>query len=100
MGTKLTAFLACLVALAMGGCNQPGIDDPSLVVIEGPKGSTLRFSAANTSKGVTDGVSVEVSDGRLRLNGKDFGTVKRSDKVKIDTEGIVTVNGVKRKEGG
>ena len=37
-----------------------------------------------------------IKDGRLTVNGKDHGAVKSGDKVRVDEDGNVTVNGEAR----
>jgi hypothetical protein len=43
--------------------------------------------------------TLEVADGKIKLNGKDHGTVKAGDTVKLTADGALSVNGEKRQPG-
>jgi hypothetical protein len=88
---------AALLAIALAGCGgDPGATDPTLVVIEGPRGNILRAGVDSSESGRVDDVAVVVNHGQLRLNGKSYGKVEPGNKVKIDTEGKVFINGASR----
>ena len=41
-------------------------------------------------------ITIKELDGNLNVNGKDFGAVKSGDKVHIDNDGKVSINGTPR----
>jgi hypothetical protein len=40
--------------------------------------------------------ALTIKDGRLTVNGKDYGTVKSGDSIVVDRDGQVSINGAKR----
>jgi hypothetical protein len=63
------------------------------VLIQGPNGSTVRFEQLSDCYGVTDNVSCSIHDGILKVGQRSFGRVKFGDKVKIERDGAVRING-------
>lgn len=105
MNMRMRTRRYCLLSLVAGalcgfcGCPaDPGATDPTLVVIEGPAGNILRTSVQSTMTGEIDDLNIGVNKGALSINGKAFGKVEPGNKVKIDTEGKVFVNGMRREE--
>jgi hypothetical protein len=50
-------------------------------------------------KGITlanDRYKLEVVEGKVKLNGKDYGQINRGDRVRLTEQGVLSVNGVER----
>jgi hypothetical protein len=50
-------------------------------------------------KGITlanDRYKLEVIEGKVKLNGKDYGPINRGDRVRLTEGGVLSVNGVER----
>ncbi len=90
-------------AVQVAGATQPGegavnvngvvfelpwrVDAIEALKAVGPKGITFR-------KGDR---TVEVANGRVKLNGKDYGPVNAGDRVTLTEAGVLSVNGEQRK---
>ncbi len=68
--------------------------DPAQIVESRPPPPAIGFTLTG------DGHVLELLNGRLRLDGKGYGTVKAVDRVKITEEGKVHVNGEERQPDG
>jgi len=64
--------------------------DPDQIVASRPRPPAVGFTLSNGNW------ILEYLDGRLKLNGKQYGTVKAGDTVKVTEDGKVLVNGEER----
>ncbi len=95
------ALATALLAASCTGCPvDPGANDPSLIVIEGADGNLLRTKVNAEMTGSAGSTQVILKKGALSIDGKAYGRVTAGSKVKIDTEGKVFVNGVRRMPDG
>jgi hypothetical protein len=68
--------------------------DPNQVFSSRPKSPAIGFKLTG------DNQVLELLNGRLKLNGKEYGTVKAGDLAKVTEDGKVFVNGEERKPDG
>jgi len=115
MKTKIRQFIIIACAIILAGC---GLEVTTMCLEEG--GITYEMPAQKQIKPVPasreilrgidgtlttnnlgftyfgDTITLKECDGKLTINGKEYGTVKVGDKVRIDKSGAVTVNGTPR----
>ena len=68
--------------------------DPKQMVASRPRPPAIGFTLSSGNW------ILEYLNGRLKLNGRDYGTVKEGDSVQVTEDGKVFVNGEERKSDG
>lgn len=99
-----------LAGLAVGFATLSGCGNPPAATPPAPPAAPagisyeLRGEAGGNVAGVAETFSanvgnrtLEVKDGRVRANGRDYGPVKGGDKVLLDRDGKLYVNGTEVK---
>jgi hypothetical protein len=98
-----SAFVSFVLLLAGAGCNSP--PPPPAVVHGQVNGFEVEYELvpplsitadASSWTITTEKAEIRVSDGKLRVDGKSFGSVKPKDKISV-VGGRVSVNGEDRK---
>ena len=92
-GTKSTTDDASLVFYQVR-FYLPWKVDPEQMVASRPRPPAVGFTLSSGNW------VLEYLNGRLKLNGKDYGTVKARDSVKVTEDGKVFVNGEERQPDG
>jgi hypothetical protein len=102
----MNRFRATLLVAVGGmsiGCGGSGPDpaavNASIVVIERHDGDPVRFTGGAGRVMISETLTVEVKDGRLRINEKDHGPCNPGDKVRLEAGNVVKVNGEVRQPG-
>lgn len=97
----MKTVIVFVVVVALAGCSKSeppiNIDIGRSVSVEFPNGGSLVLGLTGEVKAKNSGVDVLLKDGRVSIDGKDYGTLKAGDKVKIEASGKVTVNGEERR---
>jgi hypothetical protein len=105
MGALVGSLLLSLFVLGCGKA-PPAERDSSRVVVNG-----VEYTIAGARENNVDvvngelrysggGLTVSARGGRLTVNGKRYGPVRAGDRVAVDREGTVTVNGGRREPEG
>lgn len=98
--SEYRATLLLSIGAFIVGCGGPTIDpaavNASIVVIERHDGDPIRFTGGAGRVQVSETLTVEIKDGRLRINDKDFGPCNPGDKVRLEAGNVVKINGEAR----
>lgn len=82
------------ITYEMPAQKQMAPEPPSQEILRGIDGTTTTNNFGFTFFG--DTITLKELDGNLTINGKDYGKVKKGDRVHIDKSGNVSVNGAPR----
>jgi hypothetical protein len=102
----LMAFLAAVAGCSESGPGPPTSASPvpikaaSEVLIELPFGGAMPAPAAGPANILGGGHRIVISDGRLTIDGKPYGTVEAGNRIRVEKSGAVLVNGQVRKPDG
>lgn len=102
----MSCFRSMLVVVIGGltiGCGGSGPDpaavNSSILVIERHDGDPVRFTGGAGRVQISETLTIEVKDGRLRVNEKDYGPCIPGDKVRLEAGNVVKINGEVRQPG-
>jgi hypothetical protein len=91
--TLIGAVLLACASLSLHGCGSGGGGNNITVSDDGNNITTV---GGGNAKMVINGVTVEIKDGRIWVDGKDRGPIQKGDSVVLKADGKVYVNNEKR----
>jgi hypothetical protein len=101
MSRTIDALLVGVVMLLGPGCDKGSSTGPPTVPAQyswevRSETGQFAYGGGNSGSIQVDKGSLEVRDGKVTANGKDGGTLKPGDKVVLDKDGKLFVNGEER----
>jgi len=98
-----TLLIVLALGICLAGCSRPvqpsspPIGMPATYLVEVHGGSFTQTAGGSTIYAGAGLNYAKVENGRLTVNGEDYGVLANADEIVVKEDGVVTVNGTVRK---